>query len=102
MAYKLRFVQKFHKADQELFLKLEKNFIELERKDPRMPVGRRYLPISAKEPTNTLIWEAEFPSLEAAIVALQTIEGNSEHDALLDQQIGCMIEAYTELYKELE
>lgn len=101
MAYKLRFVQRFHKKDQELFLNLEKNFIELEKKEPRMPVGHRFLPISAKEPTNTLIWEAEFPSLEEAIAALQTIEGNAEHDALLNQQIGCMSETYTETYKEL-
>jgi hypothetical protein len=102
MIYKLRFVQRFHKKDQELFLQLEKKFIELEKNDPQMPIGRRFVPVSAKEPTNTLIWEAEFPSLEAAIAGLQTIEGNTTHDALLEQQIGCMSETYTELYRELE
>lgn len=101
MAYKLRFVQRFYKKDQELFLNLEKKFIELEKEDAQMPLGRRYLPVSAKEPTNTLIWEAEFPSLEAAAAALQTIEGNTAHSSLLEQQIGCMSETYTEIYKEL-
>lgn len=102
MTFKLRFVQRFHKKDQELFLQLEKKFIMLEQNDPKMPKGRRYQPISAKEPTNTLIWEAEFPSLEAAIAGLQAIEGNTTHDALLERQIGCMSETYTEIYKELE
>lgn len=99
--YKLRFVQEIKKGNQERFLELEKKFIELEMKDSDMPNGRRYIPIMGKEPTNTLIWEAEYETLEETMRALETIEANDEHAALLAEQIGCMRRTWTELYKSI-
>ena len=60
MAYKMRFVQTFDKANSERFLELEKGFVALEKKTPEMKVGRRYVPVVGKEATNTMIWEAEY------------------------------------------
>jgi hypothetical protein len=101
MVYKMRFVQYFDKKDSEAFLKLEKEFIYLEEKTPDMKKGRRYIPVMGKEPTNTMIWEAEFDSMETAIAALKVIEESSEHDELLDKQIRFMRDTYVEIYKEL-
>lgn len=49
MKYKSRFVQKFHKANQELFLFIEKKFIDLEKTEPGFPIGNRFLPIMGRE-----------------------------------------------------
>jgi hypothetical protein len=100
MAYKLRFVQKFEKANQSSFLKIERLFIELEKSMPDFPIGKRFLPVTGKESTNTLIWEADFEDLEKAVDALQVIESNSMHEKLLAQQIEFMLDTYTEIYKE--
>lgn len=101
MAYKMRFVQIFDKANSERFLELEKGFVALEKKTPEMKVGRRYVPVVGKEATNTMIWEAEYETMEEAVAALQTIENNSEHDELLAEQIQFMRDAYVEIYREL-
>lgn len=101
MAYKMRFVQYFDKRDSEMFLNLEKKFVELEEKTPDMKNGRRYVPVIGKEPTNTMIWEGEFETLEAAIEDLKVIQGSSEHDDLLDEQIKYMRDTYVEIYEEL-
>lgn len=102
MVYKMRFVQYFDKKDSTAFLQLEKEFIRLEEKTPDMKNGRRYIPVIGREPTNTMIWEAEFESMEAAIMALKVIEESGEHDELLDKQIEFMRDTYVEIYKELE
>lgn len=99
--YKLRFVQKIKKEYQDRFLEIEKKFIDLERRDSSMPQGKRFVPVMGKEPTNTLIWEGEFDSPEQAIAALAAIEANDSHTQLLDEQIGYMVETYTELYKSV-
>lgn len=101
MEYKMRFVQYFDKSDSEAFLTLEKKFVELEQKTSGMKNGKRYLPVIGREPTNTMVWEAEFDSMEAAVSALQFIESSSEHDELLDEQIRYMRDTYVEIYKEL-
>ena len=101
MGYKLKFTQTFDKCDQEAFLALEKKFIELEFNEPALVKGRRYVPVFGKEPTNTLIWEAEFPTLEEAVALLQRIEQSAGHDALLEEQIGYMKDYYMEILREL-
>ena len=101
MVYKMRFVQYFDKRDSDSFLTLEKKFIQLEEKTPEMKAGRRYISVIGREPTNTMVWEAEFDSMEDAITALKVIEDNSEHDDLLDEQIQFMRDTYVEIYKEL-
>ena len=101
MAYKLRFVQKIHQAKKNEFLEIERKFITFEKANPHMPQGRRFLPVTGKEPTNTLIWECEFDSLEAVTTQLQAIYDNPEHEMLLEQQIPFMQDSYTEIYEML-
>jgi hypothetical protein len=94
-------VQYFDKRDSREFLDLEQEFIRLEEKTPELKRGKRFIPVIGREPTNTMIWEAEYDSMEEAVAALKLIEGNSEHDVLLDQQIKFMRDTYVEIYKEL-
>lgn len=101
MAYKLRFVQYFDKSDTEAFWKWEKKFVELEEKTPELKVGRRYAPIIGREPTNTMIWEAEYDTMEEAVRVLETLDQNSEHDELLENQIKYMRDTYVELYQQM-
>ena len=100
MAYKMRFVQEFDKKDSEAFWELERKFIELENKTPEMKNGRRFAPVIGRSPVNTMVWEAEFDSLEDAVAALKIIEENNEHDILLNEQIKFMRDNYVEIYKE--
>jgi len=102
MSYKMRFVQMFDKGASKRFLELESNFIELEKRTPGMKCGRRYVPVMGREPTNTMVWEADYDTMEEAVQALQAIEGNTEHDQFLDEQIQYMRDAYVEIYRELE
>lgn len=99
--YKLRFVQEIKKEDQERFFELEKGFMRLEEDDPALPRGKRYVPIMGRDPTNTLVWEAEFETLEEALSALGAIEASDGHTALLNEQVGCMRRTWTELYRSL-
>jgi len=101
MAYKMRFIQYFDKRDSRAFLDLERNFIELEKKTPEMKCGRRFVPVIGREPSNAMIWEADYDSMEEAAAALRIIEENAEHDELLDEQIKFMRDAYVEILKEL-
>ena len=86
MAYKLRFVQKIDQAKKNEFLEIERKFMNFEKENPHMPQGTRYLPISGKEPTNTLIWECGFDTLEELMAQFQAIYDNPEHEELLKQQ----------------
>lgn len=102
MPYKLRFVQLFDKGASKRFLELEQSFIALEKKTPELKCGRRFVSVTGREPTNTLVWEADYDTIEAAVQALQAIESNPEHDLLLDEQVQFMRDAYVEIYRELE
>lgn len=99
MVYKLRFVQTFDKKNEEAFWALEKKFMELEEKTPELKRGNRYVPMMGREPTNTLIWEAEYNSLEEAMNVIGLLENNDEHSELLQNQIVFMRDAYVELYR---
>ncbi|MCL2528625.1 MAG: hypothetical protein FWE42_09440 [Defluviitaleaceae bacterium] len=101
MAYKLRFVQKIDQAKKNEFLAIEKEFIKFEKANPHMPQGTRYLPVSGKEPTNTLVWECEFETLEKLTAQLQAIYNDLKHEELLQQQIPYMQDSYTEIYEVL-
>ena len=101
MAFKLRFVQKIDQAKKDEFLEIERKFIAFEKANPHMPQGRRFLPVSGKEPTNTLICECEFETLEAVTTQLQAIYDHPEHELLLQQQIPFMQDSYTEIYEVL-
>ena len=101
MIFKLRFVQYFDKRNEKGFLEAEKLFMLLEKKENDMTKGRRFVSVLGREPSNALIWEAEFESLESATRALTTISENAEHDALLEKQTPFMRDAYAEIYREL-
>lgn len=101
MAYKLRFVQRIDQSKKNEFLAVEKEFAKLELDDPNMPCGTRYLSISGKEPTNTLIWECRFDTMEELTRQFQAIYDNPIHEELLQKQIPYMQDSYTEIYEEL-
>lgn len=98
MCYLLRLVQRINQAHQENFLALEKEFVRFE-KEQGMPQGRRYLPVTGLLPTNTLIWEYEFDTLEELTKHLNAIYAHPEHERLLDRQVSFMQDSYTEIYK---
>ena len=101
MAYKLRFVQRIDQAKKNEFLAIEKEFIKFEQANPHMPQGTRYLPVSGKEPTNTLIWECSFDTLEKLTAQFQAIYNDPKHEELLQQQIPFMLDSYAEIYEVL-
>lgn len=102
MTYRLRFVQKFQQSSTEAFMRLEKEFIRLERETPGFPQGHRFTPVFSKEPLNTLIWECDFPSLQKAVEAQQFLDNNSLHKQLFDEQVQYFIESYGEIYCSME
>ncbi|NQU09198.1 hypothetical protein HQ590_00280 [bacterium] len=102
MAYKLRFVQRYRPADRAAFMKLEAQFAAMEKRRADFPHGRRWQTYAGREPTNALIWECEFPTLTAAQQALAQLEADPEHGQLFEQQVPCFLDAYTEIYEELE
>lgn len=99
MPYKLRFVQKFVLAKAKEFLEVEKQFALFEGKYPEFPKGKRYLPLTGKEPANTLIWECDFETLEALYNTHQFLMNDNHHEDLFVVQAEFMLDAYTEIYK---
>lgn len=102
MAYILRFVQEYAVADRERFMEIEAQFAAMERRRNDWPRGRRSRPHAGREPTHTLIWEHEFPTLAAAQEALQRIERDPEHEELFRRQAPYIARAYTEILETLE
>lgn len=101
MGYKLRFVQRFMEEDRQEFLRLEREFARLEQEDAGFPQGRRYLPFTGREPSNTLLWECAFDKLEEAFAALDFLNADPRHEALYRLQSKLFLESYTEIYEEL-
>jgi hypothetical protein len=83
MAYKLGSVQKFSQNDKDNFLRLEREFIKFEKNSPSMPQRTRYLPVSGKKSTNTLIRECAFDTPESLMKQFQAIYSNRGHENLL-------------------
>jgi len=100
MSFKLRIVQNFDKRDSVSFLELERKFVEMEKTSQSITAGRRFIPVIGKEPSNTMVWEADFPSMEAVLEALKTMEDSDEHDKLLSEQVRYMRDNYIEIYEE--
>ncbi|MBL7697900.1 MAG: hypothetical protein JNK79_07065 [Chitinophagaceae bacterium] len=99
MSYKLRFVQQFRQENAKEYLELEKLFVDLEKKAPGFPKGKRYLPVTGREPSNTLVWESEFETLKAAQDALTLIISDTRHEELFKKQAPYILGTYTEIYK---
>ena len=102
MAYVLRFVQRFRPADERAFMALERQFAALERRGRGLPKGRRSRPYAGREPAHTLIWECEFPSLEAVQQALGRLASDPDHERLLRRQLPYFQEAWTEIDEVLD
>jgi hypothetical protein len=101
MSYVLLFVQKYQPSAAEVFFKLEAEFAELERCSPQFPQGRRYQLLSEGEPTNTLLWQCEFASLDDLRRALKEMSDDPTHMALFEKQLPYIVEMRTEIYKTL-
>ena len=102
MTYLLRFVQRFEPRNRQEFLDLERRFVELERNDPCLPKGRRYLANVGREPENTLVWECEFGSLTSALDGAAAMAAHPRHDELFALQVPYITESYTEVYEALD
>ena len=102
MSYKLRFVQHFRQEHAKEYLELEKLFVDLESKAKDFPKGRRYIPVTGKEASNTLIWESEFETLKAAQDALALIISDTRHEELFQKQVPYILDTYTEIYKPFD
>jgi len=102
MTHLLRFVQRFEPSHRQEFLDLERRFVELERDDPRLPKGKRYLASLGREPQNTLIWECEFASLPGALEGATAFDAHPRHDELFALQVPYIIESYTEVYEAFD
>jgi hypothetical protein len=102
MSYKLRFVQSFKQEHSKEYLKLEKLFVDLETQSEGFPKGKRYIPVTGKEPSNTLIWESEFDTLKEAQDALALIISDNRHEELFQQQVPYILHTYTEIYKPFD
>jgi hypothetical protein len=102
MSYILRLVQQYQPSSAQLFLKLESEFQKLERRSPQFPQGKRYQLLSQGEPTNTLVWEAEFASLDDVQSALNKLADDPIHAALFEKQRPYIIDMRTEIYKVLQ
>ena len=83
---RMRILQSFDAGKEAEFMKLEREFEKLELTHKDFPKGRRFCPISSALPSNTLIWECDFPNLDAAHAVLKFFAGNPDHEALAVQQ----------------
>ncbi len=97
MTYVLRFIQSYKPAHRQEFLALEAQFQDLERQSETLPKGRRFQPLAGSEPTHTLIWECEFPSLAAVQDALRSFDNDPKHTVLLQQQAPYIVQMRTEI-----
>lgn len=102
MSVTMRILQQFDPAHEREFLELESKFAELEAARPDYPKGRRMKPIAAEQPCNTLVWQCEFESLDAAKQALSFFEGDAAHEALFVKQVPFFKQVKIEFYENLE
>lgn len=101
MAIILRLIQQYQPAHKREFHDLEKQFAELEHRGT-LPEGERLVPISGREPANTIIWQCRFESLAAAEKVLKQIEASEEHTILAKKQHPMYQQSWVEFYEVLE
>jgi hypothetical protein len=100
VAVMLRLIQQFEPSKKQEFIELEKQFAALEHRGI-LPRGERLLPISSREPGNTIIWQGQFESLCAAEAALKLFESSPEHTELANKQVHCFKASWVEFYEVL-
>lgn len=101
MAVMIRIVQQFHPAMKQEFIELEKQFAALEHRGI-LPRGERLMPISGRDPGNSIVWQGRFENVAAAEAALKLFETNPEHTELARKQVHCFQGSWVELYEVLE
>jgi hypothetical protein len=102
MSVTMRIVQQFDAPNEAAFMDLEAAFANLERTRPDFPKGKRMQPIAATEPCNTLIWQCEFPTIEAAYATLAFFNGDPDHEKLLAKQLPFFRQVRVEFLKNLD
>lgn len=102
MSVTMRILQQFDPANERAFMELERKFAALEAARPDYPKGRRMKPIAGEQPCNTLVWQCEFPDLNAAQAALSFFEGDTAHEALFVQQVPFFRQVKVEFYENLD
>lgn len=102
MSVVMRIIQRYDITRETEWMNLERQFSELEHKRSDYPKGRRLKPLAAAEPCNTLIWEAEFPTLDAAHAALALFAGDAAHEALLEKARPLFEQVRIEFLEKLE
>ncbi|OGV65417.1 MAG: hypothetical protein A2498_13905 [Lentisphaerae bacterium RIFOXYC12_FULL_60_16] len=102
MSVTMRIIQQYDIRNEQAFLDLERKFAALEAARPDYPKGRRMKPLAGSMPTNTLIWQCEFPDLNAAHKALSFFAGDAAHEALFKRQLPFFESARVEFYENLE
>ena len=101
MAVIMRLVQQYHPSHKHEFHVLEKQFSRLEDRGI-LPRGERLVPISGREPANTIVWQCRFESLCAAEKALQQIKDNAEHTELANKQGPMFQQSWVEFFEVLD
>jgi hypothetical protein len=102
MSVTMRIIQQFDASNEDAFMELEKKFAGLEQSRKDFPKGTRLQPIAAAEPCNTLIWQCEFPTIEAANATLAFFNGDASHEKLLAKQLPFFRQVRIEFLKNLE
>jgi len=97
----MRIIQQYQCQHEKEFLALEKMFAQLEASRPDLPRGRRMKPLSGGPPCNSLVWQAEFPDLNAARKALDAFAQDATHEELLAKQSPFFLQVRVEFYDNL-
>ena len=101
MAVLLRLVQRFQHGRKAEFMKLKKQFTNLEHRGI-LPRGERLVPISGREPGNTVVWQCRFESLAAVEAAMKLFETDPGHTELAKKQGPFFQDTWVELYEVLD
>jgi len=102
MAYVLRIVQRYLVKDRADFMALEAKFAAMEQQRSDFMRGRRLQPCLGRQPSNTLIWESEFPTLADAQAAIAKLGSDPQHEHLFRQQDAYITDAWMEIDEVLE
>jgi len=101
VAILMRLIQQYDPAHKQEFHALEKQFAELEHRG-LLPRGERLIPISGREPANTIVWQCRFDSLAAAEAAMKKIDASDGHTELAKKQHPMFQQSWVEFYEFLD
>ena len=102
MSYVVRVVQGYLFKDRDAFMALEARFAAMEQERSDFPKGRRLQPCIGGPPSNTLIWESEFPTMAEAQATIALFSSDPVHEKLFSQQAPYIVHSSVEIYEVLE